>query len=134
MEACSVTEGNLEKLAHAIAKEEGFFDPIGPDGPNRPQRNHNCGDLRNWPGYPTDAGGFSIFPDDETGWAKLREDIEHHAARFPSQTLPVFISGDGKPDGWPGYAPASDHNDPAAYGAALCRAVGCTPATTFEEL
>lgn len=117
----------ISRLAAAIANQEGFGAPGA-----RPTRNHNPGDLRNWPGYPTDSGGFSIFPDDETGWAKLREDLMNHSRHYPDQTIEQFVSGDG--DGWPGYAPASDHNDSAGYALALARAVARDTSATFAEL
>ena len=128
-----MTEANLEAMAAEIARQEGFGPPDA-----RPTRNHNPGDLRNWPGYPADAEGFSIFPDAATGWAKLREDLTNHAARWPGQTLLAFIAGNGvlaPPSAvWPGYAPASDSNDPVSYAAGLASALGVTPETRFNEL
>ena len=124
-----MTDDNISTMARAIAQQEGFGVPGA-----RPTRNHNCGDLRGWPGYPVDEGGFSIFPDDETGWAKLREDIGNHANRWPGQSLGAFVGGDGTINGWTGYAPASDSNDPVAYAAALAKALGCEVSTTFCEL
>jgi len=122
-------DDNLRKLADAIQHEEGYGPPEA-----RPTRNCNPGDLRDWPGYPVDDGGFSVFPDYETGRAKLEMDLANHAARWPGQSLAAFIAGDGQPRGWPGYAPASDSNDPAGYAAALARALGCEVSTMFCEL
>ena len=122
-----MTSSNLNKLADAIETQEGYGVPG-----TRPTRNNNCGDLRNWPDYPTDADGFSIFPDSATGRAKLELDLTNHAAHYPDQTLEQFIAGDG--DGWPGYAPASDHNDPVAYALALARALGVETSATFAQL
>lgn len=102
-----------DKPAMAITGQEGFFAPAGSVGPNRPQRNHNPWDLRGWPGYPQDDGGFSVFPSDEVGWEKLYIDLRTHAARYPNQTLLEFVSGDG--NGWPCYAPACDGNEPQRY-------------------
>jgi len=122
----------LDALARAIAKEEGFFDPIGPKGPNRPQRNHNPGDLRcEWFPYPNDPGGFVVFPNDETGWAALRQDITNHAKKYPDQSLYGFIAGEGE---WTGYAPASDGNNPVEYSRKVAAAIGCSPFTRFQEL
>lgn len=118
---------NLKLLADAISQQEGFGIPGA-----RPTRNHNCGDLRNWPGYPVDDGGFAIFPDDATGRAKLEMDLRNHAASWPDQSLFQFIAGDG--DKWPGYAPASDANDSAGYALALAQALGVQTSTTFQEL
>lgn len=122
-----MTQSNLDALVRAIAEREGFGVPGA-----RPTRNHNPGDLRGWPGCATDARGFSIFPDDETGWAKLRMDVANHAARCPAQSLLQFVGGDG--DSWPGYAPASDANDVAGYAGALAAALGCAVSTTFADL
>lgn len=41
---------------------EGYFKPG-----SRPMRNNNPLDLKNWPGYPTDKDGYTIFPDYATG-------------------------------------------------------------------
>ena len=125
-----MTEEHLNAFALAIGHQEGFFAPGA--GLNRPQRNHNPGDLRDWPGYPADEGGFSIFPDDATGWEKLKLNLTNHAAWNPQQTILEYIGGDGR--GWPGYAPASDGNDPVAYADAVAREMDVTPETRFEEL
>jgi len=122
-----VTQENLDGMAKAIAEQEGFGVPGA-----RPTRNCNPGDLRSWPGYPQDDGGFSIFPDDATGWEKLHLDLTNHAAHYPDQTIEQFIAGDGA--GWPGYAPASDANDSAGYALSLARALGVETGTTFAEL
>lgn len=119
---------NIEKLAQAIAQQEGF----GADPANRPTRNHNPGDLRGWPGYPRDAEGFSVFPSEDVGWEKLHVDLMVHSRQYPQQTLAQFVAGDGK--GWPGYAPASDGNDTDAYIRALALALDCPTYTTFGEL
>ncbi len=108
-------------IAQAIGQQEGF----GVAGA-RPTRNNNPGDLRNWPpGYPTDDAGFTIFPNAETGWAALEQDIQEHAAGNPGQSLQTWIGE---------YAPASDGNDPIGYAASVAAAVGATPETTFQEL
>lgn len=123
-----MTNDHLTTLASAIAKEEGA-SVAG----SRPWRNNNPGDLRNWPGVPTDGDGFSVFPSLEDGWNALLEDIRNHAAKYPNQTLLQFIAGDGK--GWPGYAPASDSNNPVSYAVRLSDALNCSATkTTFAEL
>ena len=126
-----MTQETLDRLARAIAEQEGFFAPIGPGGSNRPQRNSNPGDLRGWFPYPADAEGFTVFPDDETGWAALRQDITNHAKKYPDQSLYGFIAGEGE---WTGYAPASDGNNPVEYSRKVAAAVGCSPFTRFQEL
>lgn len=124
-----MTDLHLATLMDAIAEQEGYFSSIPS---SRPRRNHNPGDLRNWPGFPTDAGGFAIFSDDAFGWTALKTDLRNHAAHYPDQTLLEFIAGDGK--GWPGYAPANDGNDPSAYALALASALGVETTTRFADL
>lgn len=127
-----MTKQNLIALANAVASNEGFFDHIGDAGPNRPQRNLNPGDLRGWPGFPADPGGFTVFPSLAEGWNRLLMDITNHAAAHPNQTLLEFVAGDGA--SWPGYAPASDGNDSAGYALQLAKALGCSTSATFAEL
>lgn len=134
-----MTPAWLARFARAMAEQEGF----GVAGA-RPTRNHNPLDLRGWPGYPADEGGFTVFPDDETGWAKAEEDLANHVSRYPLQTLLGFIAGGAYPhptsDGgtveayWPGYAPASDGNDPALYAARVAAALGVTPQARLLDL
>lgn len=121
-----MTPANLDKLAQAIAQQEGFGVPGA-----RPTRNHNPGDIRGWGAYPVDAEGFAVFPDDATGWAKLMQDLGNHAQKYPSQSLICFIGGDSN---WPGYAPASDSNDPTAYAVAIGKALGVSEWTRFANL
>ncbi|MGH9507301.1 MAG: hypothetical protein ACRD13_10290 [Terriglobales bacterium] len=113
-------------LAWAIARAEGY-----PVSGSRPQRNRNPGDLRAWPGVPRDKDGFSIFPSDEAGFRALITDLRNHARAYPDQTLAQFVGGDGA---WPGYAPASDGNDPEAYAANLARWLGCQTSFRMGEL
>lgn len=61
-------------LGNAIAHQEGFYDKG--KTLNRPQRNHNPGDLEYTPfaikhGAVGSDGRFAIFPDDKTGMAAL---------------------------------------------------------------
>lgn len=60
----------LSQFAAAIAQAEGF-NVAG----SRPQRNNNPGDLTSWPGVPADSGGYSIFPDAQSGWNALEQDL-----------------------------------------------------------
>ena len=67
-----------QKLAHAIAKAEGF----GASKTNLPTRCHNPGDIRSQRrnAYPGQVGlnnrGYVIFADDRAGWAALEGQIE----------------------------------------------------------
>lgn len=153
-----MSNGHLLAFLRQIFTNEGYFDPIGPEGPNRPQRNRNPADLRDsvWLGQDgNDAEKFCIFrPFDGTdfpesgelvaemksigarsldfwGYRAARLDVTNHAAKYPGQTLLQFVAGDGD---WPGYAPASDANDSAAYADALAKAIGVTTGATFQEL
>ena len=122
----------LQKMAEAIAIQEGFQV----EG-SRPQRNHNPGDLRSdgivWQGQTgNDAGGFCIFATDEDGWRALRLDLQNHSKHYPNQSLTDFIKGDG--NGWPGYAPASDHNSSLQYACFLAERLGCDRDATFAQL
>lgn len=115
-------------VCHQIGVNEGYFG-----GPNsRPARNRNPGDLRGWPGYPQDAEMFTVFDSDLIGWMKLSEDFNNHCRSYPDHTFLDWIAGDGH--GWPGYAPARDHNDPVSYAATLVRAAGCDANTKLGEL
>ena len=55
----------IKQLAQAIARAEGVYV-----AGSVPQRAHNPGDLK-LSGYPTLAGGISIFPDDNAGFDAL---------------------------------------------------------------
>jgi hypothetical protein len=62
-------------LCQAIARMEGFYAQSMT--PNRPQRNHNPGDMEYGPfaqahGAIASDGRFAVFPDDETGFEALR--------------------------------------------------------------
>jgi hypothetical protein len=62
-------------LGYAIANQEGFF--AKDKSPNRPQRNHNPGDIEYGDfakrhGATGSDGRFAIFPDDATGMAALQ--------------------------------------------------------------
>jgi hypothetical protein len=57
-------------FAQAIAIAEGY----GVAGAI-PTVNNNPGDLRGWPGVPTDAQGYSVFPTAAAGWAALEQQL-----------------------------------------------------------
>lgn len=58
------------QFAAAIAQAEGF-NVAG----SLPQRNNNPGDLRGWPGVPSDASGYSVFPSAQAGWDALEAQL-----------------------------------------------------------
>ena len=122
------------KVMLGVAYSEGYFDFNDlTKGLNRPQRNNNPGDLRGWPGFPMDGGRFSKFPDAPTGWSRLRCNIYNHALTYRNHTLLDWIGGKSE-DNWPGYAPATDGNDPVAYSATLAKFVGCSPDDTLYSI
>lgn len=109
---------SVAAIARAIAAEEGWGG-TEPDGsPNRPTRNNNPGDLRDWPaGYPRDAGGFTIFPSSAEGWDALYRDISAHLERNPAQSITDWIAS---------YAEVAGA-DLKRYAGAVAAAVGLTP-------
>jgi hypothetical protein len=93
-------------FAYAIARFEGYYVPQ-----SRAQRNRNPGNLRAVAGQASDADGFRTFGTHVEGWLALIRQIERNILR--GLTLNEFFGG--KPGVYPGYAPASDGNDPVAY-------------------
>jgi hypothetical protein len=63
---------SVTNLAQAIAHVEGF-GVLG----SVPTRAHNPGDLKipNWKGPVTGNEGISVFPDDDTGWKYLYDQL-----------------------------------------------------------
>jgi hypothetical protein len=94
----------VELIVQAIARFEGFFNPVKNGKQNVSQRNNNPGNLRAWVGYPT-VEGYANFPSIVLGWRCLRVQIWRDivARRL---TLAECIRK---------YAPAADQNDPDHY-------------------
>lgn len=72
--------GARSQFAAGIANAEGYGPPA-----NRATRNNNPGDLKHWPGAPTDADGYSIFPNAQAGWDALEgelDDIRNGASAY----------------------------------------------------
>lgn len=114
-------------LAQGIARFEGF-QVSG----SRAQRNNNPGNLRAGPGQVgTDAGGYAIFPDLETGWAALDNQIQLNLTRYPTLTLREFFGGGA---GYPGYAPAADQNNPGQYADTVAGWLGISPDVALSSL
>lgn len=87
-------------------------------------RNNNPGNLRAGPGQVgTDSQGYAIFPDYATGWAALQNQVQTNISR--GLTLNEFFAG--VPGVYPGYAPATDRNNPAQYAATVAGWVGISP-------
>jgi hypothetical protein len=88
-----------DQLAQAIARFEGFYNPG-----SRAQRNNNPGNIRIWGSLPRDAAGYAIFPDEASGWAALRRQIDLDTGR--GLTLTQFLMK---------YAPPADNNPTPSY-------------------
>jgi hypothetical protein len=97
--------GLVDQLAIGIAHAEGFYIPL-----SRPARNHNPGDISDSFGLATgtDAGGLSIFPDDQAGWDALTHKLQNILAGTshtysPVATVAQFANtwtGGDNPDSW----------------------------------
>ena len=101
-------------LSDAIARFEGFYKPG-----SLAQRNNNPGNLRTWGSYPV-VDGYARFPNAETGWAALREQVHKNINR--GLNLHEFFAG--KSGVYAGYAPAADRNPVANYVAYVSAAAG----------
>jgi hypothetical protein len=140
----------LDKLARAIAENEGFFVTETQAkarkirSPTRAQINANPGNLRAWRDakgqpYPT-SGGYVDF----VGWAShqfpgvSREEMSRRALDEGWRVLRVlagqYIDGrytSGRPptveEMFHTYAPASDGNDPASYARFVASKLGVRP-------
>lgn len=113
------------KLTQAIARIEGFY--AQDDKPNRPQRNHNPGDIeydafsRAHGAVGTD-GRFAIFADDDAGFAALEALLRNdHYAKL---TLKQAINR---------YAPPCENNT-AGYVARVCQWTGNRPDDVVEAI
>ena len=91
---------SIAQLAAAITRNEGFYPG------SAAYRNNNPGNLTAGPGMiGTDASGFAIFPDLQTGQNALQNQIQLNINR--GLTLSEFFQG--KPGVYAGY----DKTDPA---------------------
>lgn len=115
-----------DSLANAIAQFEGY-NKAG----SVAQRNNNPGNLRSGPGQiGTDANGYAIFPDANTGFAALDNQINLNVSRGLS--LQTFIGG--QPGVYPGYAPSADNNNVSNYVNFLSSQLGIDPNTPLNGL
>lgn len=101
-------------MAVWIAFFEGYFldDSLA-------KRNNNPGNLRSWGGRPT-REGFAYFSTPREGWEALFKQVAKNINR--GLTLLEFFAG--KPGVYPGYAPASDGNDPWGYAHFISKKTG----------
>jgi hypothetical protein len=109
----------IGKFAEAIARMEGFYTPRSIS-----QRNNNPGNLRSW-GKRPQVKGFAKFPTPTDGWVALRKQIDRNIDR--GLTTAEFFAGKKNMNGhvvYPGYAPATDGNDPLTYAKFVAMCVG----------
>jgi hypothetical protein len=104
--------GSLADIANAIQKQEGYFPG------SVAYRNNNPGNLMyaGQPGASRGPNGFAVFPDYQTGYQALLNQVNLDASR--GLTISQFANK---------YAPAAGGNDPATYAANLAAAVGLSP-------
>lgn len=109
--------GDINTVASAIQTQEGWFPG------SVSYRNNNPGNLM-YAGQPgsigADPNGFAIFPDFQTGWQALLNQISLDASRGLS--IFQFTSK---------YAPAAAGNDPTAYANSLAAATGVSPSDSL---
>jgi hypothetical protein len=113
-------------IASAIAQMEGYNTPG-----TLAARNNNPGNLRSGPGQTGTSGGFAVFPDPQTGWNALDNQVQLNIGR--GLTLQQFFAGG---NGYPGYAPSADSNNPTQYAAFVGTRAGIptdVPLTSLES-
>lgn len=104
----------IDSWALAIKSREGFIAPCHQYPQGTPAwRNNNPGNLRI-------AGSFVKYPTYQDGWNALKNLILRACTGQskiynPEGTLRQFFEGVPPYKQFPGYAPASDHNDPKSY-------------------
>lgn len=104
----------LDSFAAEIQHFEGWYPG------SRSYRNNNPGNIR--PGSLSlgqigiDSGGFAIFPDYETGYDALVNDIY---AKFTGHTRTGLGPDSTAVQFFQVYAPATDNNNPTAYATAV---------------
>ena len=117
--------GLTDEMAAAIAQFEGF-NTAG----SVAQRNNNPGNLRSGTGQTgTDSAGYAIFPSVASGYAALDNQINLNVSR--GLTLDQFFGGG---NGYPGYAPSADSNNPAAYAAFVASQTGIPESVPLNQL
>ncbi len=114
----------VDKIAEAIARMEGYFQPG-----SLAQRNNNPGNLRSWGSRPI-VDGYAKFETPEAGWAALKQQIRRNIDR--GLNLLEFFSG--KPGVYGGYSPAADRNDPVNYARFVARQAGIDVTTPLKDL
>lgn len=115
----------ITSLAQAIQQFEGW----SPGSVS--QRNNNPGNLRSGAGMiGTDANGFAVFPDYQTGWNALLNQVQLNVNRGLS--VDEFFAG--KPGVYAGYAPSADSNQPLQYAATVASWIGVDPSVPLNQM
>ena len=115
--------GQVSAIAAAIQQKEGYYTG------SIAYRNNNPGNLIAGPGQTGTSGGFAVFPDYATGLAALDNQIQLNINR--GLTLNQFFAGG---NGYAGYAPSADSNNPAAYAAFVSAQTGIDPNTPLNQV
>jgi hypothetical protein len=111
-------------IANAIAQEEGF-NVSG----SIAQRNNNPGNLRSGPSQSGAASGYATYANVTAGWQDLYSLIQKIIGY--GVNLYQFFGGGL---GYPGYAPAADSNQPAAYANFVAAQTGIDPNVPLNSL
>jgi hypothetical protein len=103
---------DFSAVANAIQAQEGYYPG------SIAYRNNNPGNLMyaGQPGATSGPGGFAVFPDYQTGYNALLNQISLDASR--GETISQFISK---------YAPAAGGNDPTTYASNVAAALVLSP-------
>jgi hypothetical protein len=119
----------MANLASSLACAIQHFEGWAPGSVS--YRNNNPGNLRSGPGMiGTDAGGYAVFPDYQTGWNALLNQVQINVNR--GLTLDEFFAG--KPDVYPGYAPAADSNRLHQYAVTAAGWIGIDPSVPLNQI
>lgn len=114
----------VDHIADAISYVEGFHRKELTIA----RRQNNPGNLRSWGKTPV-KNGYASFPTPGAGWAALRAQVRKNINR--GLTLYEFF--EGKPNVYPGYAPAADNNKPRRYAELVSKWVDVPPNVVILE-
>lgn len=115
----------VSAMAAAIAQMEGY-NTAGTIAAN----NNNPGNLRAGAGQVGTANGFAVFATAADGWAALDSQIQYNINQ--GLTMQQFFGG--LAGVYPGYAPSTDSNNPAAYASYVAGQVGVSAAVPLSQL
>ena len=93
------------------------------------QKYNNPGNLRQWGEVPI-VNGYAKFATIEHGWRALKRQVE----RLIDRNLTLYEFFGGKPNVYPGYAPAADNNHPKHYAEFVAQRAGIAPDKPLLEV